>query len=404
MRRATHLFGLAILLWAGISCPVMGRIIYVDDDANAPGDGKTWTTAYRYLQDALADAKAADKPVEIRVAQGVYKPDQGAAQKAGDRLASFALTSGVALKGGYAGPCMSDPNARDIKLYETILSGDLAGNDVLSEDPADFVVDPNDGAWYRPKVWNILIESTRRENSVHVLVASGTDQTAVLEGFTITGGNAYHPPYWFGDAPHFDDNDRGGAMLNKGGSLMVSSCTFIANSAIGSSGAVYNGGPCQPIMLDCQFLRHFSWGGGGAVENRDANVIMMRCIFERNDVWGGGAAAMYSWDSDLSLAECTFTANGLVGVSDGIVNSIYGHGTFTRCRFEANAGGASAALNNGQADVTVTDCDFIGNSGSSGGGFQTGTTAAAKLDNCTFILNKAWRGEGCTSYTLPMSR
>ena len=84
-----------------MSAPVLGKVIYVDDDANAPGDGKSWATAYRYLQDALADAKATDKPVEIRVAQGLYKPDERANQTAGER--EFQLISGVALQGGYAG-------------------------------------------------------------------------------------------------------------------------------------------------------------------------------------------------------------------------------------------------------------------------------------------------------------
>ena len=41
--------------------------------------GLTWQTACTYLQDALADANDSEKPVEIRVAQGVYRPDEGAA-------------------------------------------------------------------------------------------------------------------------------------------------------------------------------------------------------------------------------------------------------------------------------------------------------------------------------------
>jgi hypothetical protein len=97
MRRFEMLTGLCLALT--LACAAGGKIIYVDDDANAPGDGKSWATAYRYLQDALVDARAADKPVEIRVAQGAYKPDQGAAQKPGDRNALFHLVSGVSLRG-----------------------------------------------------------------------------------------------------------------------------------------------------------------------------------------------------------------------------------------------------------------------------------------------------------------
>lgn len=31
-------------------------VIYVDDDAPLGGDGQTWATAFRFLQDAMANA------------------------------------------------------------------------------------------------------------------------------------------------------------------------------------------------------------------------------------------------------------------------------------------------------------------------------------------------------------
>lgn len=104
--------------------------LYVDDDAAPGGNGNTWNTAFQYLQDALAAASASGGTVtEIRVAAGTYKPDQGQDQTPGDREATFQLLDGLALKGSYAGIGAPDPNARDIEAHETILSGDLAGND-----------------------------------------------------------------------------------------------------------------------------------------------------------------------------------------------------------------------------------------------------------------------------------
>ena len=56
-------------------CPFSnGKVIYVDDDAAGANDGTNWTDAYHYLQDALTDANDSEKPVEIRVAQGIYLP------------------------------------------------------------------------------------------------------------------------------------------------------------------------------------------------------------------------------------------------------------------------------------------------------------------------------------------
>jgi hypothetical protein len=40
-------------------------------------------------------------------------------------MASFQLINGVTIKGSYAGFGEPDPDARDIALYETILSGNI---------------------------------------------------------------------------------------------------------------------------------------------------------------------------------------------------------------------------------------------------------------------------------------
>ena len=82
------------------------RVLFVDDNASEGGNGKTWLRALQSLQDALDIARASRGLVrEIRIAGGVYKPDQGARVTPGDHLASFALVEGVALRGGYRALC-----------------------------------------------------------------------------------------------------------------------------------------------------------------------------------------------------------------------------------------------------------------------------------------------------------
>jgi hypothetical protein len=148
---------------------------YVDDDAPPGGNGLSWDTAYTFLQDALAAASEPDSVLEeIRVAQGLYRPDRSAAspQGSGDREATFRLVDGIALRGGYLGLVAGegqDPDDRDVGAYETVLSGDLLGND-LGDDP----------------LWSDEID----DNSYHVTASIDTDATAVMEGFTIRGGNA----------------------------------------------------------------------------------------------------------------------------------------------------------------------------------------------------------------------
>ena len=171
----TYLVMAVILL--GMGCAIAaGDVIYVDDDANVGGDGQTWETAYKYLQDALDDALTDD---QIWVAEGTYKPDDDDANHpdgTGDREATFQLINGVGIYGGFAGsedPCTFDLGELDFVTNETILSGDLDGNDVDVNDPCDLQTEP-----------------TRGENSYHVVTGSYTDANTVLDGFTITGGNA----------------------------------------------------------------------------------------------------------------------------------------------------------------------------------------------------------------------
>jgi hypothetical protein len=205
----------AVILTAGTICEVArGKTIYVDADAAGPNTGTTWADAYKFLQDALTAANSSEKPVEIRVAQGIYQPDRSAAEPNGtrDTYATFQLISGVTLKGGYAGFGQPDPNARDIELYETILSGDLKSNDADVANPED-----------------LLREGTRSDNSQRVIEAWETDGSAVLDGFTVTGGNNPVVCKYAPCAP------AGGLRIVRA-SPTIQRCTFTANAA-GTGGA-----------------------------------------------------------------------------------------------------------------------------------------------------------------------
>jgi hypothetical protein len=281
--------------------------IYVDTDAAGANDGSSWEDAYNFLQDALIEADSALKPVEIWVAESIYKPDQGGGQTTGDRTATFKLINGVTLKGGYAGFGEPDPDTRDIKLYETILSGDLDGNDIEVADPCD-----------------LLTEPTRAENSYHVVTCNGTDANAILDGFTITGGNADggSPPICFG-----------GGMYNEYGSPTVINCTFSDNFSINGGGMYnYSGGS---TLTNCNFSNNLAGDGGGML-NEKSNIMLINCTFSGNSaiIYAGGG--MYDTHSYSTVVNCTFSQNSSKSRGGGM-HGAFSEPTLINCILWGNA-------------------------------------------------------------------
>ena len=99
--------------------------IYVDQDATGPiHDGSSWCSAFLTLRVPLYVAVPG---TTIRVAEGTYTPDPTGLDD--PREATFQLLNGVILEGGYAGCGAEWPDDRDTIVNETVLSGDLNGDD-----------------------------------------------------------------------------------------------------------------------------------------------------------------------------------------------------------------------------------------------------------------------------------
>ena len=317
------LFLLAIVSTAG------AKIIYVDADASPGGDGQTWETAYTYLQDALTASASGD---QIRVAHGIYKPDANAGNPTGtgDRLATFELKNGVAIKGGYAGCSEPDPDARDIEVYKTFLSGDLLDDD-------------------GPGLAN------HYENSYHIVTGSGTNDTAVLDGFIITAGSA---------SGSSRPIDAGGGMYNDNGSPALANCIFYGNSAH------FGGGMCNynfsnPTLTNCTFSgnsAYLSGGQGGGMANSSSSPTLTHCTFSDNSAgWDGGGMWNYN-SSNPTLTNCLFIGNSPDHNGGGMFNWLNCRPTLINCTFSGNAaqnGGGMRSYDN--CHPTLTNCIFWGN-------------------------------------------
>jgi hypothetical protein len=314
-----------------------GTTIYVDDDAPPGGDGATWSTAYRFLQDALAQPDIS----EIRVAQGRYLADHSEADPdgTGDVGMSFHLEGEVALRGGYAGLGAPDPDARDIKLYETILDGDLAG-----DDGPDF--------------------ANNNDNTRNVLKAL-IPATGLIEGFIVRGGRG----------------TSGGGMYLLDAELVISECTFRSNWAWLRGGAVYveNGS----MWFDgCLFTSNYG-DIGGCMQIRGTSVVTVTdSVFEDNEAFAGGG--IYKIEGDLTIVGCEFTGNVVADSGGGVMNG-YGPATVANSIFSRNQAGFHSGGMMLYGPGSMVNCVFSENSSSIGGGSYC--SGQVLIDNCTYSLN-----------------
>jgi hypothetical protein len=273
-----------LTLWVTVSMLVTlnGGVAYTGLDGAAPpnilyvkpagaGGCTSWADACT-LQSALAAASAG---AEIWVAAGTHLP------AAADRTATFQLKSGVAVYGGFAG-IEAARVERDWVANVTILSGDLQGNDSTNVDPA---------------------EPTRAENSYHVVTGSGTDATAVLDGFTIEGGNA---------------NGASGSLFMGGGMYSNAASPTLANVIFTANTAQFGGGMCSdgsPALINVIFSGNSAnrtgggLGGGMFSQGTMTSPTLTNVLFNGNTASKGGGMVNYANPNPV-LVNVTFSANG----------------------------------------------------------------------------------------------
>jgi subtilisin family serine protease/subtilisin-like proprotein convertase family protein len=251
-------------------------ILFVDAGATGLNNGSSWTDAFTDLQDALSST--CPGITEIWVAAGTYYPTSGT-----DRNISFVMKNGVAIYGGFEGtedPLTFDLASRDFVANETILSGDIGtlGNN--------------------------------SDNSYTVVTGSGTDATAAIDGFTISGGNS--------NAVSSLPTSTGGGMFSSNGSPTVTNCTFTWNSAIGTGGAFFieNG---NSILRNNTFISNHANFSGGAIRYEGGEHIAINNLFAHNttNLYG---SVIGTNTTDYTLINNTFVNNAASDIGTVVYN------------------------------------------------------------------------------------
>jgi hypothetical protein len=289
-----------------------GPIIYVNGTAMGSENGTSWYDAYTDLQSALDTAASGE---QIWVAAGVYKPTNST-----DRSQSFQMIDGVAIYGGFAGNETAS-SQRDWVTNATTLSGDIG------------------------------IEGDNSDNCYHVISnTSGIDSTAVLDGFTISRGNAT-------GSDNFAD---GGGIFNDNSSPTVTNCTFSENTASNWGGGMYNIYQSLPTVTNCSFSRNTASLGGG-MANTNSSSMVTNCTFGNNSASAGGGM-VNAYSSSPTVTNCTFGNNSAVA-GGGIYNEFSSSPTVTNCILWGDT--PDEILNDSGSSLIVTYCDVQGGTGQS---------------------------------------
>ncbi|MBN1920855.1 MAG: DUF11 domain-containing protein [Anaerolineae bacterium] len=349
---------------SGTAAMRSGSIRYAAPSAVGSGDCSSWTNACT-LQTALATAASGD---EIWVQAGVHYPGNAITD-------TFTLPGGVALYGGFSGT-ETARDQRDWQAHPTILSGDIDQNDLTDS--------------------HGVVTTTAHiagSNVYHVVTGTGADPTTVLDGFTITAGQANGP--W----PDYN----GGGMVSFPGSPTLSHITFSGNLAAEAGGGMFNQ-DSSPELTHISFTGNAAKDGGGML-NYNSHPQVTDVTFTGNTATNNGGGMNNEWYSEPILTRVRFETNHATMNGGGLANTgsnlkpvlqdvLFSHNT-------AGAGGGGL-YNPSYQDGVYTNVIFIGNTAVEGGAIHNHNITGPILTNGFFMDNSATRGGAIYNYRSTM--
>jgi len=250
---------------------------------------------------------------------------------------------------------------------------------------------------------------------------SGETADAVVDGFTITNGDAgqhsgggiccrYSSPTIrncaiVGNRARGGDPDQepgGGGIYCVGSSLIITDCIISENTlAYGSPGAGGGAGICcvhsDPIIVGCTITGNTAsadWGGGG-VYCRWSRPLIANCTISGNAVpfaqFGGGGGISCT-HSDPIIADCTIIGNTVSTDWGGGVSCVESNATITNCTIMLNSSGNGGGVAGLESDLCITNCAIAQNTADGGGGVYS-SGARLALMNCLVAENRGqWVG------------
>ena len=223
---------------------------------------------------------------------------------------------------------------------------------------------------------------------------SGETAETVIEGFTITNGEAVAFDY-SGDA-------AGGVWVDWGGGGLccyqsnptLLGCAISYNAAsggYGTGGGVYSVG-CNVTIRHCTIMNNSAaWFGGGIVCSTQS-TITDSTIAENAARYKGGGIVVYGHDGSAVISECEVARNIVTEGGGGGIYCSSGGPAFRNCKITGNTASWSGGgvLCRGSSPV-LDRCTVSGNTTSSGwgGGIYCYDNSSASISGCTISDNTA---------------
>ncbi|MBK8658642.1 MAG: hypothetical protein IPN22_07150 [Bacteroidetes bacterium] len=274
----------AVLLAAGC----LANTSYVAPVAAGNADGSSWANASNDLQ-SIIDATAYGDTVWV--AAGTYLPTKDANTNTAPtdpREKTFHLKNGVKLFGGFLGneSTLAQRTLSVMVNNPTILSGDIG----IANDTAD--------------------------NAYHVILSILDDSTTLIDGFTVTKGNAFGIQITFYETVPLSAA-WGAGMANLQTSTVIRHCIFTDNHCFALGGGMFNS-TSSVTVENCVFDNNSTTDQGGGMNNEFASVIRVsNSIFYKNSATTGGGVCN-EINAVLIATNCVFALNQASGSGGGI--------------------------------------------------------------------------------------
>ena len=323
----TKVYALLIAMLLLTAGNVWAERYYVKSSGGSDGNSGigSWDNAFANLQAALDVVGAGD---EIWIAQGAYTPTKIIGGGTDNRDMAFLLEVDIKLYGGFVG----DESTLDERVAgnTTTLSGDI-------ETPG-----------------------LSTDNTYHVLITTNLSNAAIIDGITISGGNANGSGFININTYNFN-RDYGGGMYHTFSSPTITNVIICDNNTSEIGGGMFNS-DSSPILTGVTISGNTAKYAGGMENAFSSSPVLTNVIVSGNAAIHNGGGVYSTASSSPILTNVTITGNTAGGIGGGMLNDNASSPILTNVTISGNVAGFGGGIFNTYSFPELYNCLVLGNS------------------------------------------